>query len=270
MAKNLLFFIALLISTNLPLSVEAATPANYVASVIDETVAQIKFPKNIFTGNSYQVVSLTSYSSVATSFSSSSKNYLLVQPAKKTKSKKDAKSGVTIILPAKPAFVLNTKKLSEQNPNYGYVYEIGVKEAKRPTALAIVSSGILGIIGWDSMQYGAESSMRAVITKNSFKLPPEILSQLKFKNETLQLDGELVTHNFIEYKGMHVLGTYASMKKYDKVVLGIISMYAESSLLPSESRTETLTEMQAQELLVTALTKSKVNQKQAKNYFLIN
>jgi hypothetical protein len=269
MLKNLLLFITLLIGTSLPFLTEAATPSNYASSLVDETAMQITFPNNLFSVSSLPIVSPGNSFPLTASYSSTTKNSTVIKPAKKTKLNKNAKSGVTLALPAKPAFVLSTKQMSEPNPQYGYMHEITVKNAKKATALSLVSSGIFSLIGWDSMQYGAESTLRDIVTSNSFKLPPTLLTQLVSRKETLLLNGHTVAHSYIEYKGARIFGMYAASKKYDEVMVGVISLYADPSLLPPESRADVLSPSQAQELLVTMLSKSKVNQKQSKNYFNI-
>lgn len=269
MSKNFLLVVALLIGVNLPFEVEAATPSNFASSLVDETVMQIKFPNPLSLATSSPIVSAGNIFPLTASYSSTTKNSTVVKPAKKTKSNKNAKSGVTLALPAKPAFALSTKQMSEPNPHFGYMHEIKVKNAQKATALTLVSSGIFSLIGWDSMQYGAESTLRDIVTKNSFKLPPALLPQLVSKKEILLLNGHMVSHSYIEYKGARIFGMYAGSKKYDEVMVGVISLYADPSLLPPESRAEVLNPAQAQELLVTMLSKSKVNQKQAKKYFKI-
>jgi hypothetical protein len=257
--------LTILLALYLPGVVSAQTPARLSSELIHTSFAEVVTLPGVSGGVQNGVFSsatpllLTSANTTTTKVN--------VVSAKKTKTTKDSKSGVSVTLPAKPVFILKKQVVDTSSPSFGYMYDIGIKGATPSTGMVLVSSGIFGLLGWDSMQYGAETALQQAVLKNQFKLPASLLPELKYKKELIYLNGHEVAHSFLEYKGVPITGMYAGQQDYDNVLIGGISVYASASIVPTDKRGQLMTSEQAQEFLVTILEKSKVNQKQAKKYF---
>lgn len=246
----------------------AQTPAKFsselIHSIYTDTVTLPGVGAGVQTNAFPNVTSL-----LLTSANTTTKNVNVVS-AKKTKTTKDNKSGVSVTLPVKPVFILEKQVVDTSNPSFGYLYDIRIKGATPSTGMAFVSAGVFGLLGWDSLQYGAETTLQEAVLQNKFNLPTTLLPDLKYKKEMMYLNGYEVVHSFLEYRGAPIMGMYAGAQDYDDVLIGVVSIYAVSSMLPAEERGQLMTSAQAQEFLVTALDKSKVNQKQAKKYFKLD
>ncbi len=249
----------------LPFTVGATVPSESTSRAIESIYGEVGtslLERHIDTLNTTGLNQL-----LVSSVSSSTKGINVVVP-KKVKKLNYAKSGVTISYPTAPQYSITATVLDEKTPSYGFSFEIGVgKKPEFSSGVGIVSPGVLGLLAWDSAVFGAKRSFQSLKTDTWASLPSSILAQLIEKNEFVTIRGYKVQHTFIDYKGKSMMGMYLLSREVNGVTIGFIALYADNALVATGGQKMLTTQSEAQQLLMTVIEKSSVNESRANKYF---